>query len=248
MQQVGIYEEEPFHSYFSGNTIQICPVGALTSADYRFRSRPVRPGVDTVDRRARRLRLGDPRRPPSRQGHAPPRRRRPRGQRGVDHRQGPVRLHLGGAGRSHRDAARTQRQGRARAGFVARSAGDRCSRSRQGGRQGRRPAGRSADRRGCVRLQQVRPYGAQDQRHRLPRPRPFGRGGRVPRLARRRDVARRHVRLAGEGLDGRPRRLRARGRGRRGVPAPPQGIAQWRQGRRDRQPHHAWADQDGRTS
>lgn len=39
-QQVGIAEEEPFHSYFSGNTIQICPVGALTSADYRFRSRP----------------------------------------------------------------------------------------------------------------------------------------------------------------------------------------------------------------
>lgn len=32
--------EQPFHSYFSGNTIQICPVGALTSADYRFRSRP----------------------------------------------------------------------------------------------------------------------------------------------------------------------------------------------------------------
>lgn len=31
---------QPFHSYFSGNTIQICPVGALTSADYRFRSRP----------------------------------------------------------------------------------------------------------------------------------------------------------------------------------------------------------------
>ncbi len=31
---------EPFNSYFSGNTIQICPVGALTSADYRFRSRP----------------------------------------------------------------------------------------------------------------------------------------------------------------------------------------------------------------
>lgn len=39
-QQIGIAEGEPFHSYFSGNTIQICPVGALTSADYRFRSRP----------------------------------------------------------------------------------------------------------------------------------------------------------------------------------------------------------------
>jgi NADH-quinone oxidoreductase subunit G len=40
LQQVGIYEKEPFQSYFSGNTIQICPVGALTSAEYRFRSRP----------------------------------------------------------------------------------------------------------------------------------------------------------------------------------------------------------------
>jgi NADH-quinone oxidoreductase subunit G len=39
-QQVGTSEEEPFDSYFSGNTIQICPVGALTSASYRFRSRP----------------------------------------------------------------------------------------------------------------------------------------------------------------------------------------------------------------
>ncbi|HEY5784372.1 MAG TPA: NADH-quinone oxidoreductase subunit G, partial [Microlunatus sp.] len=40
LQQVGIYEKEPLHSYFSGNTIQICPVGALTSSAYRFRSRP----------------------------------------------------------------------------------------------------------------------------------------------------------------------------------------------------------------
>jgi NADH-quinone oxidoreductase subunit G len=39
-QQVGISEDQPFDSYFSGNTIQICPVGALTSAKYRFRSRP----------------------------------------------------------------------------------------------------------------------------------------------------------------------------------------------------------------
>ena len=39
-QQVGTADDEPFDSYFSGNTIQICPVGALTSADYRFRSRP----------------------------------------------------------------------------------------------------------------------------------------------------------------------------------------------------------------
>ncbi|HWR47179.1 MAG TPA: NADH-quinone oxidoreductase subunit G, partial [Pseudonocardiaceae bacterium] len=39
-QQVGVAADKPFQSYFSGNTIQICPVGALTSAAYRFRSRP----------------------------------------------------------------------------------------------------------------------------------------------------------------------------------------------------------------
>jgi NADH-quinone oxidoreductase subunit G len=40
LQQVGIYENQPFESYFSGNTVQICPVGALTGAAYRFRARP----------------------------------------------------------------------------------------------------------------------------------------------------------------------------------------------------------------
>ncbi len=40
LQQVSIYADEPFESYFSGNTVQICPVGALTGAAYRFRARP----------------------------------------------------------------------------------------------------------------------------------------------------------------------------------------------------------------
>lgn len=39
-EQVGVADGRPFDSYFSGNTIQICPVGALTSAAYRFRARP----------------------------------------------------------------------------------------------------------------------------------------------------------------------------------------------------------------
>ncbi len=38
--QVGEYADQPYASYFGGNIIQICPVGALTSADYRFQSRP----------------------------------------------------------------------------------------------------------------------------------------------------------------------------------------------------------------
>src|SRR5712691_11865419 len=39
-EQVGTADGVPFDSYFSGNTVQICPVGALTSTSYRFRARP----------------------------------------------------------------------------------------------------------------------------------------------------------------------------------------------------------------
>lgn len=38
--QILTFSDEPFDSYFSGNTIQICPVGALTSRPYRFVARP----------------------------------------------------------------------------------------------------------------------------------------------------------------------------------------------------------------
>jgi NADH-quinone oxidoreductase subunit G len=39
-QYIGTASGRPFNSYFSGNTVQVCPVGALTGAQYRFRSRP----------------------------------------------------------------------------------------------------------------------------------------------------------------------------------------------------------------
>lgn len=38
--QVNTFPGEPFSSYFSGNTVQICPVGALTAKPYRFKARP----------------------------------------------------------------------------------------------------------------------------------------------------------------------------------------------------------------
>jgi NADH-quinone oxidoreductase subunit G len=38
--QIQTFPDEPFSSYFSGNTVQLCPVGALTSVDYRFKARP----------------------------------------------------------------------------------------------------------------------------------------------------------------------------------------------------------------
>ena len=51
----------PFASYFSGNTIQICPVGALTNAAYRFRARPFdlvsTPGVAEHDSNGAAIRV-----------------------------------------------------------------------------------------------------------------------------------------------------------------------------------------------
>ncbi|PQM46881.1 NADH-quinone oxidoreductase subunit G [Mycobacterium talmoniae] len=84
LQQVGIYTDEPFDSYFSGNTVQICPVGALTGASYRFRARPF--DLVSSPQRVRALRVGmrAAHRPPARQGAAPDGRRRPAGQRGME--------------------------------------------------------------------------------------------------------------------------------------------------------------------
>ena len=48
-EQVAISAGEDFRSPFSGNTVQICPVGALTSTPYRFVARPFDlRSVDTV--------------------------------------------------------------------------------------------------------------------------------------------------------------------------------------------------------
>jgi NADH-quinone oxidoreductase subunit G len=40
LTEVITYPDDPFTSYFSGNTVQICPVGALTATPYRFKARP----------------------------------------------------------------------------------------------------------------------------------------------------------------------------------------------------------------
>ena len=38
--EIVTYSEPGFDSYWSGNTTDICPVGALTTADFRFKARP----------------------------------------------------------------------------------------------------------------------------------------------------------------------------------------------------------------
>jgi NADH dehydrogenase/NADH:ubiquinone oxidoreductase subunit G len=37
---IATFEDEPYRGRFSGNVIELCPVGALTSATYRFEARP----------------------------------------------------------------------------------------------------------------------------------------------------------------------------------------------------------------
>ena len=38
--EVSVFPDQRFDSYFAGNTVQICPVGALTAIPYRFKARP----------------------------------------------------------------------------------------------------------------------------------------------------------------------------------------------------------------
>jgi NADH-quinone oxidoreductase subunit G len=37
---IATFEDEPYRAHFSGNVVELCPVGALTSTVYRFRGRP----------------------------------------------------------------------------------------------------------------------------------------------------------------------------------------------------------------
>jgi NADH dehydrogenase/NADH:ubiquinone oxidoreductase subunit G len=38
--EIATFEDEPYRDRFSGNVIELCPVGALTSTEYRFEGRP----------------------------------------------------------------------------------------------------------------------------------------------------------------------------------------------------------------
>jgi NADH-quinone oxidoreductase subunit G len=38
--EIATFEDEPYRGRFSGNVIELCPVGALTSTEYRFEARP----------------------------------------------------------------------------------------------------------------------------------------------------------------------------------------------------------------
>ena len=165
--EVATFPDQPFSSYFSGNTVQICPVGALTATPYRFTARPW--DLDQVESTCTTCALGcrvavqsSANRLTRLLGH----RLRP-GQPGLAVRQGPLRLrvgqrrraaptgrptapsrHLGGAGRAVRRRGPPRPAGRPSAAHRAAGPQGRRARSRSAGarRWPRRPAGLAAGR------------------------------------------------------------------------------------------------------
>ena len=226
-------------SYFSGNTVQICPVGALTGAAYRFRSRPFDLVSTPIGVRALRVRLRPAHRPPARQVVL--RRlagRRPRGQRGVELRQGPLGVPLRHAPDRITTPAGPRRR-RARSSPTSwPDALDVAARGLAAARDAAGCgvlAGGRAHARGRLRVRQVRPRRARHQRRRLPRPAALGRGGGASSPRTVAGVrARRHLRRPRERARRPARRPRARGGVADRLPAAAQGGAPARASRSPR--------------
>ena len=175
---VGTHDGRPYVAPFSGNIIELCPVGALTSTAYRFRARPVGHrgrglGLHAlpvpVQRRAHR--------PRRREGRARARARQRGGRRRLAVRQGPLRLPVVRAPERITAAAGARRRLPARGlvGARARRGGRRCERGRAHGRAG----GRRGHQRGG-----------------LPAPAPDARGARLAARGLARGGAARRARRA----------------------------------------------------
>ena len=188
---------------------------------------PVRPRLHADRLRALRLGLRAAHRRTPLHGAAPPGRRRARGQRGVELRQGPLRVRLPDRG-PPRAPAGARRGGQPRAASwpeaisIAAAGLARCRLDRRGAHR------RTPHARGRLLLREVRARGARHRRRRLPRPSRLGRGGRVPHGARGRPARGSDVRRARVGPGRGARRPRRRGRVAHRVPAPAQGRAQGR--------------------
>ncbi len=159
LQQVGTGEGDPFESYFSGNTIQICPVGALTCGGLPVPLPPVRPGL-ARRRVCEHCSGGCAIRTDHRRGkvmRAPRRRTTPRSTRSGSATRTASAFRLRRTATTGSPPAGPQRGRRAGAGLLARGAPasprQACARA---GPAPRRPDRRAAHRRGRLRLQQVR--------------------------------------------------------------------------------------------
>ena len=117
---------------------------------------PLRPGLQPQRVRALRVGMRAAHRPPPRQGAAPAGRRRARGQRRVELRQGPVGVHLRHPGRPDHHSAGPRCRRRTGARVVAARGRRGARRAHHRGRWRRRAAGWPIDRRRCLRVLQVR--------------------------------------------------------------------------------------------
>ena len=146
---VGTFDGHPYVAPFSGNIIELCPVGALTSRAYRFRARPW--DIEGAGHRLHALpravqrRADRPRRARDARARARPR----RGRRRLAVRQGPLRL----PARAHRRADRAAARARghvAAARELGEGAGRGERRAEEGGREDRRAGRRRDHQRGGV--------------------------------------------------------------------------------------------------
>ena len=119
-EQVAIAPGEDFRSPFSGNTIQICPVGALTATPYRFVARPFDLSIGRHRVPALQRRLQHQARHAPRRGRAAAGARQPRGERRLALRQRAVRVPVPRRPRPRYDPA--DPRPRAGAGVVRRGA------------------------------------------------------------------------------------------------------------------------------
>ena len=181
--EVNTFPDHPFASYFSGNTVQICPVGALTATPYRFKARPW--DVEKVESTCTTCAVGcaHHRRVEPQPRAAPPGRRpRPR-QLGLAVRQGPLHLRGGrvrGPARRAHARCRRRRSAPSRWGPALTAAADAAARGRRRRRHAhRRARRRPAHQRVGLRLGEAGQGRPRHRQRRLPARRRPARRGRL---------------------------------------------------------------------
>ena len=216
--EIATFADDPYAAPFSGNVVELCPVGALTSTQYRFKARPWE--IQNVPDRVRPLPGGLQRdRHDARgQGAARPLAQPPRDRRGLAVRQGPLRPPAPDRRGPHPRAARARPRG-ARACIVGRRAG------RSGAPA---PVGRGPRRHGALRQRDdragVRPGPAAAGRRRRAHGRAarvdLGGARRLPRAARHDRQPRRSSSSSATRASSTARRWSTCGSSRRSATAP----------------------------
>ncbi len=220
-QQVGTAADEPFDSYFSGNTVQICPVGALTSASYRFRSRPF--DLVSVPTTCEHCASGCSLRTDYRRGVVTRRLAWDDAEVNEEWNCDKGRFAFSYLTQGRIESPMIRENGELRVASWPEAIDVAARGLAAAARQRRRPRRRPQHRRGRLRLRALRSRRARHRQHRLPVAHVLGGGVGLPRRGRRGRARQRVLRRPRVGADRPARRLRARGRVAHRLPAPAQG-------------------------